>query len=1227
MGDAVALQEREMQQPKPEAEHASVMRHAEGGPESSESSGANASETTSATRVSHQHASSARASALQRAVGNRVTGLLAVQRLAISDEHGTRELPDTPIGPGGISGEASVAGAAPKVNEADGEGSGAGAGAPKGGEAELLKGTRTAEVADAHGHGAALTTSAAQHGDIKSAAKAATAAAGATGAAAGVAGAARRASRPVPIQPIAERLTRLGGLGGGAAAGGVSTGLAAAAGGGFGADSAAGLEAADLAPEAAAGSAAPGGATAAAGGAGDAPPAAAGDTSNNGAGIVSPDLGQDAPADAAGSSIRARLNGLAQRLPAGVPAGVQRLPELDVPAAPAVEMGSVPEPGTVDTSAISTAAQSVDVNGSAQGDDSVAGWLIDQATSAFHSLVSSVTGDAGSTAGSASTSLASAATSLFAGIGTTVAGLGTSLTSGFSGILDGHGGVLQGLLRTVKVHLKSTLHEAAGSVKDLQGQIKSTLTSMLQSASGNPIEAIRHLVTEQIDAAIHGIAASVNEELAAIGESASAQLAAVEAVVAAAAEQMDAFVALAEGQIEGVVETIRGSVDGFLDMATSALSGLPDAARALVESLLSTLRSAIDRFAQMVRDAAHAAAETITQGVAAAAAAVTATAEVAKQTILDLIRTISEHAEQIIHEAVDLALQIGRSIISAAVTVGEAAIKAMLMNLPMELLEYAIDKAEPYVVGWIMDALNIDLSDLPVRPDNPQQIAGQAGQLAQQAATSASSDFASGLLNPQGDHIAAGLYVTGSYTGSSHASGAVTLQGTLDLVTNFVTNQLGLFASLGVAGTVGAGSSTGPGLEGGIAQDWGTIQTFGRDANGKPLDMNNFSGRFFNVGASVGAGGPVEGVPVAVSTGDNIYMSGATTTPGTPSSTTTTPGTPGTTTPPTQGPSTQGPPTQGPSTQGPAIATPARSLGAFSAQFPTQSATPAADPDPAVSAAVEAMRSDVAANPGDQFNVDVVGHASNRWAAAGTDAERLSNNQTLSDQRATVIAGQVDRYDGGLPVNGAAAHHGVGVTRARGDTNTNDPADRRADITVQVAAGSTPGPVILGPVTPGQVTPGAVTPGTTTPGTPGSTVTTPGTPATSTGLNTGGDGPVGLWGPQTSGGSPLVGWDTTLNVGVSTSSKEVNASTGVSVGDSYSWPLLKPPPVLSPTAMMLVRAIMGLYKLTMDVVSLSPLGFLRDSMSLLSPVIDSNVDGAVDTIVDAVIPVPDEELA
>jgi hypothetical protein len=118
---------------------------------------------------------------------------------------------------------------------------------------------------------------------------------------------------------------------------------------------------------------------------------------------------------------------------------------------------------------------------------------------------------------------------------------------------------------------------------------------------------------------------------------------------------------------------------------------------------------------------------------------------------------------------------------------------------------------------------------------------------------------------------------------------------------------------------------------------------------------------------------------------------------------------------------------------------------------------------------------------------------------------------------------------------------------------------------------------------------------------------------------------LAVWGPQTRGGSPLAGWDTTRSVGISTS-KDPSVSAGVTVGNSYSYPLGSPV-TLSGLEMGFVRAIVGLYKIAMDIQSASPLGFLRDAVGLFAPLLNASTDGVADAIVNAVIPIPDEELA
>lgn len=895
---------------------------------------------------------------------------------------------------------------------------------------------------------------------------------------------------------------------------------------------------------------------------------------------------------------------------------VQRLiPDVEVPPAPVVDMPPQPDAAAADTSQeMQGASAGVQVSGSASGGGGVTAFLMEQATSAFRSLVGSVTGDARSVGTAAGTAVGSTAGGIFGGLSGLASELGSALGTGFSGLLSGHGSMVKGLIRAAKGTLRSVLHKAAGALGGLQGAIKSTVLRILQAGSGNPLQAVQAMVRQAIDKVIGGIATAVSDKVAAVAGSVTAVLGRVEALVAAIGPRLQAFVAQASRTVSAAITRVQGMVAGFLSSASSLAAALPGPVRRLVQSLLTRLRAAADRFAERVRAAAASAASRISAVVQRISTAVLAAAARAKAVLADLVKTVAKNAERVLRMAIDIALRVAAGVRKVTDKIVDAALSAILPTLPKFLFDWAVEKLTPLLVQRIMDAAGIDLSTIG-RPKDPGQIAAAATELAQQTAAKAPASISAGLLDPDGDHVAKGIYASGAWQFKPPFTVNGTIQLTLDFVANYRTNKIAFFVTPGWA--AGGGVATGKGGVGGdvgVTDAWGTVATFGQDASGKPLDIDNFSGRFFNVGASAGVSVPVRGVPVVVTTGGGIYTSGATGPTTTPGSTT-----PGTSTPGTSTPGTSTPGTTTPGTTTPPVTTPAHPLGTFSVPFANQSAVPTTTAG--IDQAVDAVRGDVSAHPGGRYSVDVVGRASNRWAAAGDDGERRENNKSLSEQRASGVAGETGRRMAGLPVSGPPSHRGVGVEGARGDVRTNDPADRRADITPSVGPVTTPGSTTPGTTTPGTTTPGTTTPGTTTPGT-----TTPGTTTPGTGATLGNPtGPWGVWGPQTSGGKPLVGWDSTRTIGVGTS-KEPSAGASVTVGNSYSV-MLGSPITLPQWAMHCVRAVVGLYKLTMDVQSASPLGFLRDATALFAPLLNAKTDAIADMIVDAVIPIPDEELA
>lgn len=74
------------------------------------------------------------------------------------------------------------------------------------------------------------------------------------------------------------------------------------------------------------------------------------------------------------------------------------------------------------------------------------------------------------------------------------------------------------------------------------------------------------------------------------------------------------------------------------------------------------------------------------------------------------------------------------------------------------------------------------------------------------------------------------------------------------------------------------------------------------------------------------------------------------------------------------------------------------------------------------------------------------------------------------------------------------------------------------------------------------------------------------------------------------------GWDTTMYAGVA-GGAGISASVGIEIGLSRSFELWTSDP-LPPAAMTAIRLMFGLFKLGLDVVTFSPVSFVRDAISI-----------------------------
>ena len=196
----------------------------------------------------------------------------------------------------------------------------------------------------------------------------------------------------------------------------------------------------------------------------------------------------------------------------------------------------------------------------------------------------------------------------------------------------------------------------------------------------------------------------------------------------------------------------------------------------------------------------------------------------------------------------------------------------------------------------------------------------------------------------------------------------------------------------------------------------------------------------------------------------------------------------------------------------------------------------------------------------------MLGEASRVWQRPRSGKTRAEENVDLAAARGRSVG---SRLRGLLP-GVSVTDHGNGDLRAASAGKSErdaSPQDQRASMVAST--------VVRG-------TPGTTTPSTTTPGTP---------PTMAPDQHT-----VSAFSlPNPFQARQTTGWDTTVSVsGVAGAEGKLGVYGGAGV--SYSFPLGKTH--LDADTMRAIRITVGFLKLTADVASISPLGFIRDALSL-----------------------------
>ena len=398
------------------------------------------------------------------------------------------------------------------------------------------------------------------------------------------------------------------------------------------------------------------------------------------------------------------------------------------------------------------------------------------------------------------------------------------------------------------------------------------------------------------------------------------------------------------------------------------------------------------------------------------------------------------------------------------------------------------------------------------------------------------------MLKPEGDHISFGLTFSGS--AADVVGGGASVSANFDAVFDYRRNEIGFFVTPSVAAQGSAGVQAGAGVAGGIGLSWGTVGSFGKKSEDVESAWGGWSaGAQYGVQASF-----MEGFGGSVASGGTLYRAGSVDTsitipaivvPGQTQPGTTVPGTPDR----------------------------QEHIQLGEVLFPTGVGDVARALPPgrgAIDDAAQVVLTYPSGHPrGRVTRVYVMGEASPPWRHPQHGMTAAEENQDLSEQRARNVAAQLDPLLGGVK----AEAHGVGSSEAlKAGLNGDSPAPerQRAVMTADAVISGTPAqttPPTTGPST--QITPAVTVPGSAP-------------------------------NPFASGRHAW-GWDTNVSV-AGGGGAEANAAGYGGLTAGYAVPVGKT--AMSPLAMGAIRIVVGLAKVFGDVVTGSPLAFIRDAVSL-----------------------------
>ncbi len=619
-----------------------------------------------------------------------------------------------------------------------------------------------------------------------------------------------------------------------------------------------------------------------------------------------------------------------------------------------------------------------------------------------------------------------------------------------------------------------------------------------------------------------------------------------ERAIARAAQRIGAAVERVGQRIEQATARIAARLADLTRRASSMVDGLPSWARPPLQAVISRVLGAVARaadslanrarqFIDRVLDQARVWLRRLTDWLMGLIERLRARITAA----FARLRARLEAALAAIARVKDWLLAKARSLIARALKAVIGPIYRRVFNRLLELIGPAVQQA-------IEQAKLMFPNGLPT----PPEIAQKAGEAASQAASSITEQVKQGLLHPEGDHFSFGIAGGGDLSEGGGVSGGGSL--TFEVVLDYRRNDVGFFVGPGAGAQVNLGDVGVTGDVGGVGS-WGTVGSFGEQDQDV---LQSWGGWFSNVSYGAQAGLAVEG-GAAVTTGGTFYRGGSLELDPPLKIFSYTPLGAGThTVPGAQLPDRSVPGTAGNST----------SVDLGEVRFRRGEDGPNSQPGgpAAIDHAADTVKSAPTGGGGSVDGVHVVGEASRRWRFPHGGSSPDAENDALAQRRGANVADALRGKLGGTPpVEG----HGAGARRAAAEGKPPDDGSPEYQRALMFADVTTPG-------TPGHTEPGGHAPDTQEPNKHDVTVSLP-NPFTTKRT---------AW-----------GWDTTLGVyGLGGGGAKAGVYGGAGV--SYSYPIGKTH--LSSDTMNAIRINAGIVKILLDIMTMSPLGLLRDAVGL-----------------------------